>query len=764
MKFSIALASLALCPPALINAFPVNHEDGSVDIDIRDALEASHHIIERVHNHGPGDKALGDELPSPVYERRDEEAFSMLERDEGAEVMAERNEDNLEHEGHLEDRDATLGTLFNIFDIKGRAVQDQKQKTNTKQQAKKHAIHYVHGKKDHTTPTSPEFKQRLRQVATTKGKVKVASKPQHVTRDEAMNAKDSKAANKPPSSPHSHHQKSHGGNTKAQPHGAHAMHYIHDSKSKKPHKQEFHKHLQKVAANKGKVGAPPPKNVVGPASHIPTSAKNVARNAEPPSPANAPAQAPKKGNAGSSKSQVAPLSADSRTAIQRKVAGILQAEYPEYAPKIAAHLKDIETKQAKKQNTKRDAAEPVAMPPPPAPAHDQPHAGSPSTHENPTSAGKNAKVDTHPIDAPLPEPDRTTMQAKVAKILEHDYPQYSAKIEAHLQKLQAQHKAETQNTGGTKDASAKSGNIKSDNTKSGSTKNAQGKRDAEPVPLQNPPPRPVDNHDSDSTTGHAHIAGVADMPESSKIVLNKEIASILGKGYPEYAAKIASIAKQNEAAHAPPPAAPAHKPMPKREAIDEDNFFDHYERDLGDQYDVWARGAEEVRYHFAAQAHFANLEDQWHETEHTHESRHADAKEPSYWERDIEDNWEREINADWERDLDNWERNVADYWKRDAEDNRERNVEDNWERDVEDNWARDVEDNWERDVEDNWERDVEDSWERDTEWSWERAMGKDAVHEDGMYHGSSNTPPTSHIHPSGYHGILEGVKPHQWDQ
>ncbi|MCJ1405350.1 hypothetical protein MMC11_008577 [Xylographa trunciseda] len=619
MKLSVTLASLVYLAPTLIQAFPLSHEDGS--IDVRDAPEALHHQLPRHRDAEPGDESSEEQSSHLIYEkeRRDAE-FShespydvsnahgeelMIERDAIPTVNTEANDyphypnydgnNKIQHSGHQNLHKGSHRSLHLDEDFQG-------------------DTHFSYGGTDPAEARDLDSPVGVQHVA--EQEVGGPVKSGHEERDVEDTSHHTHAGMAAHAEKESHIKMSH---YTTHPHKAKATHFIHGEKDQaKPHNPHFQANLHKIAAVQGKVPVKPARPVVEPTGVAPKHHRQ-AREAAPAVTQSHPYHY-----------EGTPIPLASKTALQEKVASILEHEFPQYSAKIEKHLKALEG-HGQHMITKREAG-PVAKATPTPTTH---------LHEN--------GVHNH-MHAHLPKASRTVLEAQVASVLEHDYPKYSAKIEQHLKVLQAHHKQHhsiSQSTGHSSDHSkreigAEFGDMSHEAVQTPVTYtqlseasivafekqvDAALQKELSQFPAGIPPQpsrltgEPVDEKEAVESfpkatpppvleerqllgRSHArkeahHPVSYATLPEASRSILNEEIASILEEEYPQYSAKIAAHMKAYKAKHTGTPGAyqagipvlaqPAMKHegvakayqtgLPKRqlgELMEEDGIFAHH--------------------------------------------------------------------------------------------------------------------------------------------------------------------------------------------
>ncbi|MCJ1438362.1 hypothetical protein MMC27_007750 [Xylographa pallens] len=614
MKLSVTLASLVYFTPSIIQAFPYSYEDGT--LDVRDAPEALYHQLTQHHGAKPIEGAPDENRPQLIYgkERRDAELNYetphdvsnahgeelMIERDASPILNSEANTyphyrhhgkhsklqhtqkhgksqkthqskhqssqpdeqshgDNSYNSGDNDLHEQSQGATHsgdgekdtakakdsdgsdrpqNVAENNGRAAakpgheeRDVKgtghrehagKAAHTTRPHKAKATHFVHGEKDQKKPHNPEFHANLNKVAAVQGKVAVKPnrpvvRPTGAAVKHHHEVREAQEANPHPAHPkHSTHEHT----TVDKAHRPKATFFIHGEKdAAKPQNPQFHSKLHEVAAKQGRIPVKPAGPVVKPTG--PTLKHHrPARDVEP-----ATTHSHSHHHMGTS----IPLA--SKSAIQEKVAKVLEHEFPQYSGKIEQHLKAIQAHEGHIM-TKREA-EPLAK------------ATVSTTHH-------------HHTRSHLPAASRVILEEKVAAVLEHNYPQYSGKIEQHLKQLQAHHQqaqAKQQNTGHTnskRESEAEDMGVLED-------EQIYARKVVERHPEATPPPAVEDQQHSSGKSHDRRQAGHpishAALPAASRSILNEEIASILEEEYPQYSAKIAAHMKAYKAKHTGTPKA-----------------------------------------------------------------------------------------------------------------------------------------------------------------------------------------------------------------
>ncbi|MCJ1381768.1 hypothetical protein MMC17_004879 [Xylographa soralifera] len=590
MKFSVTLASLVYLTPTIIQAFPHSYEDGT--LDVRDAPEALHNQVTRNYDAEPIGGSSDETRPHLIYEkgRRDAEFTYenphdvsnahgeelMIERDAFPIVNSEANtypryrnhgehsklqhtrKHGKSHKSHqskhqnLHPDEQSQGAVSSVHgekdpakandpdlpvrprdvaendgrvaakpdheerDIEGTGHQERVGNViHTTRPHVAKATRFIHGEKDPKKPLSADFHAKLNKVAAVQGKVPVKPagpvvKPPGAAVKHHHEAREAQEAKSHPAHPnHLLHSHKHTAVHKA--HGPKATFFIHGEKdAAKPSNSQFHSKLHDVAAKQGRLRVKPAGPVVKPAGAIPKHHQQ-ARDVEP-----ATTHSHHHHHEGTS----IPLA--SKTAIQEKVAKILEHEFPQYSAKIEQHLKEIQAHEVHIV-TKREA-EPLAQ----------------------ATATSNAHH--HHTRAHLPAASRVILEAKVAAVLEHNYPQYSGKIEEHLKELQAHHQKHhlnPQSTGHPKDHSKRE--PEAEFMDGVEDEHVHRRGIVERHPEATPPPALEDQQPSlgksHGRKNAGHPMSHAILPPASRSVLNEEIASILEEEYPQYSSKIAAHMK-----------------------------------------------------------------------------------------------------------------------------------------------------------------------------------------------------------------------------
>ena len=508
MKLSVALASLVYLTPTIIQAFPHSYEDGI--LDVRDAPEALHHQIKRHHDAEPIEGSPDENRPNLIYgkERRDPEFNYETPHDvsnaHGEELMVERDAlpvanqkaNTYPHYRHHSQHSKSQHTRKQG---KSQKKHQSKHHSSSRDEQSQRATSYDSEEKDTVVAKDPDLSVSPQYVAQNDGRV--AEQPSHKERDingAGHQEQIGKAAHT------------------TRPHLPKATHYINGEKdAAKSHTPQFHSKLHEVAAKQGRLPVKPAGPVVEPTGAI-LKHHQVARDVEP-----ATTRSHHHHYGGT------PIPLASRTAIQEKVAQILEHEFPQYSSKIEQHLKDIQAHEGLLM-TKREA-EPLAQ-------------------ATATSTGHHH----HQTRSHLPAASRVVLEEKVAAVLEHNYPQYSGKIEQHLKELQAhhqQHQIKQQGTGQTSDHSKR----EPDPEVMGVLDEHIHRRGiVERHPLATPPPTLDQQHSPGKSQGGKNAAyplNHAALPPASRSILNEEIASILEEEYPQYSSKIAAHMKAYKAKH-----------------------------------------------------------------------------------------------------------------------------------------------------------------------------------------------------------------------
>ena len=629
MKLSVTLASLVYLTPAVVQAFPHSYEDGS--LDVRDAPEALHRQLTQNHDAEPIEGSPDENLPHLIYEKlRRDAGFNfetahdvsgshgeelMIERDAPPAVNPEANTyPHYRHHGEhskkkhtqkhsksqkthqskqqmsqhdeqsqgatshsLGDKDsheqsqgsdsygsenkdtakaknpdrpvspqyasknyerAVVNPSHEERDVKGAGhLENVGGAAHTTHPHKAKATHFIHGEKDKAKPQSPDFHAKLNRVAAVQGKVPV--KPAGpVVKPTGLAVKHHEARDAQEANPHApvpdHSSLSHKHNTVHKAHGPKATHFVHGEKNAaKPHNPQFHSILHDVAAKQGRVPVKPAAPVVKATVPAPAGLKPAAPGVKPASPVAKREEAllehhrqvrdfePATTYSHSHHRMGAPIPLASKTAIQEKVAKILEHEFPQYSANIEQHLKDIQAKEAHIM-TKR-AAEPLSQ------------------------ATLTSTASHHHTRAHLPAASRVILEEKVAAVLEHKYPQYSGKIEQHLKQLQAHHQQHRQNPQST--------GIFNNHAKREPEADVMGVLESEHLhkravverhPQATTPP---ELKDQQGRKNAGYPINHAALPPASRSILNEEIASILEEEYPQYSSKIAAHMKAYRAKH-----------------------------------------------------------------------------------------------------------------------------------------------------------------------------------------------------------------------